>query len=109
MDTAVAPSAVMATWYPASITVPGGDVLRKCRIYAAPEGLFAYSAPNVLAWHSPLIPGQSRPRTGWEARNGVALQTEAGRVGITPEGGCGCGAPLKRWLPAWTARSVAWA
>lgn len=108
MTATLSPSAVMATWYPATITTPDGGLVRKCRIYAAPEGLFVYTAPDVLAWHSPLTPGQPRPRTGWEARNGIALETAAGRVGITPEGGCGCGAPLKRWVPAWTGRSVAW-
>lgn len=106
--TAPAPTAVMATWYPATLTTTDGSLIRKCRIYASPEGLFAYSAPDVLAWHAVITPGQARPKTGWEARNGIGLTTDRGRVTITPDGGCGCGAPLKRWLPPWTGRSVVW-
>jgi hypothetical protein len=110
-----APSAKSAEWYPVHVRLPDGTELgRRCKAYTTPEGLYVYTEvpaggdPAKPAWFSPITPGQTKPPTGWRARNGFTIDTAAGTVALTADGGCGCGSPLKRWVPQFSRKVVAW-
>jgi hypothetical protein len=109
------PQAVKGVWYPVAVRLPGETKDRqRVKMYVTPEGVYLYwavpSDPDswMPDWHSPMLEGQPKPPSGWKARNGFQVLTDAGVLSVTPMGGCGCGWPLKRWSPAFSRRVVAW-
>lgn len=107
------PSGVSAKWFPVTVKLPDHEQpWPRAKIYAAPEGLYIYLSPPddgvTPDWFSPIVPGQQKPTTGWRARNGVTIATEAGPVTLTASGACGCGSPLKRWVPEFERKLVVW-
>lgn len=103
-------------WYPASVQLPGHDQpIRRAKVVATPDGVYVYTAvPKdddwTPDWYAPIVKDQPKPPEGSSsrARNGFALATEDGTLTITMGNGCGCGWPLKRWVPTWQKRIVRW-
>src|SRR5262245_41182236 len=93
------PTAIYAAMYPATVLLPGGVQRSRCKVFAAPEGLFVYFAmPNFGSdgsdWSARVDwPSTGRMPQGYMARVGWDVHTEAGLVTVTSEGGCGCGWP----------------
>jgi hypothetical protein len=115
MDHMTAPSAVLATWFPASVVLPGqaDKPWNQVKVYATPEGLAIYrrSPPPGGApdWFSPIdFAATPRPPVGYAARNGAPIKTEAGLVVITTSGACGCGSTLKRFTPDYANTIQSW-
>jgi len=109
------PTAIKAMWFPATVTLPGQPARAKAKVYAAVEGLYVYytvPADGQYAppeFFSPIDYSQAvKPPTGFVARNGFVIPTDAGLIGITLDRGCGCGWPLKRWTPEFARRIVRW-
>jgi hypothetical protein len=107
------PTARSIVWYPAIVQVPGADKARhNAKVFATPQGLYVYFAKPedgiTPDWHSEILTGQPKPPEGWRARNGFSVATAAGPVTITMGSGCGCGWPLKKWVPEFQKRVVAW-
>lgn len=107
------PTATHTAQYPVTVLLPDGTQHTRCKVFATPEGLAVYWAVPTDGitpdWFSPIAFDQtSRPRTGYMARVGWEVFTQAGAVTVTAEGGCGCGWPLKRWMPAFAQRRLAW-
>lgn len=108
------PEAIMAQWFPANLVLPGETApRRKGKVYATDKGLYVYfSVPEGQSvqpdWWSPLLEGQNKPPTGYAARMGIVLRTEAGIVRLTKDNACGCGWPLKRWTPEYATHIRVW-
>ena len=116
MDTtAPTPEGYSVLWWPATFTLPTGEVWRLVKAYATPSGLYVFRAvPKTTAehpdWFAPIDRDHhiDRPLSGYAARNGIVLRTTAGKVAITPEGACGCSNPLKQWRPTWAQVNLPW-
>lgn len=113
------PTAIKGSWFPATVTLPGQQPRAKAKVYAAVEGLYVYFAvPPFFAetgtwgppeFYSPADYSQlDAAPSGYAARNGFTIVTDAGIVGITASGACGCGWPLKKWVPEFAKRIVRW-
>lgn len=107
------PAAIYASMYPATVLLPGGVQHNRCKVFVAPEGLYVYWATptsgHVPDWFAPVDYGQTlRMPSGHPAKLGWDVVTSMGMVTVTAEGGCGCGWPLKRWVPEFAHRRVAW-
>jgi len=106
-------TAVYHSAYPVAVRMPDGTVRNRTKVFATPDGLAIYWAVPTDGvtpdWFSPVDYSRtSRPRTGYMARVGWEVHTDAGLVIVTAEGGCGCGWPLKRWNPAYARTRLAW-
>lgn len=106
-------SGVHHALYPATVLLPGGVQRNRCKVFATPEGLAVYYAVPTDGvtpdWFSPIdYLNTKRPRAGYAARIGWDMYTQAGAVTVTAEGGCGCGWPLKRWMPSFARVRLAW-
>lgn len=110
------PTKIKAAWFPAIVQLPGETTVHhKAKVYAAVEGLYVYFAVPVGEgsvtpdFFSPVdYTAVPKPPTGWRARNGFRIPTEAGPVTITLDSGCGCSHPLKRWVPPFATKIVVW-
>jgi hypothetical protein len=107
------PTAVTASMYPATVLFPDGTQHNRCKVFATPEGLAVYFAVPTDGvtpdWFSPIdYANTQKPRSGYSARLGWDVYTEAGTLTVTAEGGCGCGWPLKRWMPQFARTRLAW-
>lgn len=103
------------TWsaYPLGIHFPTGQVRTRTKVYATPAGLYVYWAVPTNGdepdWFSPIDYAlTARPPAGYALKNGWDIYTEAGVVTLTAEGGCGCGWPLKRWVPTFARKRLGW-
>lgn len=100
--------------YPASVLLPDGTTRTRTKVFATPEGLAVYWAVPTDGmtpdWFSPIdyLNTGRPPRDGYQAKLGWDVHTDAGLVVVTAEGGCGCGWPLKRWVPTFGRRRLAW-
>lgn len=113
--TAPTPEGFYLGWWPAMVDVPGMARMPRARAYATPDGLYLWTrkpsgpgmpVPDVwlpIMWEitDPL------PSVATQRVQGVYLPTEVGLVHITPTGGCGCGSPLRRWVPPWASSKLA--
>jgi hypothetical protein len=101
-----------AAWFPASVLLPDGTAVHRCRVYLTDTGLRVYAARPADGvtpqWESP-IDFTTTPTPNLAAwGTGIDVCTDAGLVVVTPGGGCGCGSPLKRWVPSWASTVAAW-
>lgn len=106
-------TAIYGAVYPASVLFPDGSVHTRCKVYATDAGLFVYYAvPGdgyTPDWSSPIdYLNTARTPTGYRARLGWEVATDAGLVIVTADGGCGCGWPLKRWTPLFARARRQW-
>lgn len=110
------PSMMFNVWFPASVMLPpqapdfGTAPRHKRRVYLTDRGLFVYAKPDVVEWWAEVdYEKTSKPPTPYAARqSGVFIQTSVGQVVISPDTGCGCTHPLKRWSPPWANRVGSW-
>lgn len=111
------PAAIKLAWFPVALTLPGeSQPHRTVKAYVTDDDrIFAYFKARPLRtdtapdWEGKLSPGTEKPPVGYAARNGVYLTLDDGaQVIITPQGGCGCSNPLKRWSPLFADRVVPW-
>lgn len=111
-----APAAIKLAWFPATFTDPAGEQHKRAKVYLTGDDRVVayYRARPLRTDNEPdfagvLVAGQEKPPTGYAARNGVYLKLADGTVAtVTPENGCGCSHPLKRWSPDFADRVVAW-
>lgn len=108
------PQTVYQTWFPVTLEKPDGTMLRRVRVYATPDGLYAYVRPpadgHTPDWHAPIVfESTAVPKSNAATRmNGVKIETPDGTVTLHLTGGCGCSNPLKRWVAPFASTAVAW-
>lgn len=108
------PQAVVQSWFPVTLEKPDGTMMRRVRVYATPDGLYAYVRPPADGvtpdWFARIdFEKSARPKNDAAARmNGVQLATDQGVVTLHLTGGCGCSNPLKRWVAPYAGVTVAW-
>lgn len=98
-----------ATYYPAQVRLPGGQVLNKTYVVLAEggehAGITVFSRPDVVAYQAGIdwASTPELPRTQRAAKNGVPVQLDTGEVvTVTPATPCRCG-QLGRWAgPSWS-------
>jgi len=111
-----APAAIKLAWFPATFVDTDGELHRRAKVYVTGDDRVVayYSARPLRTDNEPdfvaaLEPGQDKPAAGYAARSGIYLTLANGAtVAVTPEGGCGCSHPLKRWSPDFADRVVPW-
>jgi hypothetical protein len=107
------PTAVLHTWFPATVQKPDGSLIRRARVYITPEGLYVYTRPA----EDTAAPNQYWP-VNWAATaqpkrstatdmNGYRITTTSGIVTVHTGGqGCGCSNPLKKWVPEFAGTTL---
>jgi len=95
---------VVADRFPATVTTPDGQVWRGARVVLTYDELFVWRADGA----EPTPRGEPVlvARHGWRVldsdvqRNRIwKIATEAGEFVAAKGGGCGCGSPLKTFVP----------
>jgi len=113
------PNHIYASWFPAIVTLPGGEVVRKAKVFAADTGLYVFGrAPdnprdsmNEPTWYAPVAYDKTpRPPSGTIAASGFTIETEYGTPSILPQAICApCSAHrMKSWTPPWASVIQAW-
>lgn len=112
------PTLVLGVWFPASVMLPAAEGFddvpsgprHKQRVYLTDQGLYVFGRPGNPDWWSTVDYEKTpKPPTSYAARQvGIYIETAAGQVIITPDSGCGCSHPLKRWAPTWATRVGSW-
>lgn len=109
------PSGAYRQFYPASVKIDGEKLITKARVVLADTGLYVYlQAPIDRGYDgSPVFVAQANyaaaAKPAVRVPNGYYLPLVDGRTAtITTSGGCGCGNPLKRWMPTWSNNSLPW-
>lgn len=87
-----------AVLYPAQVSLPTGEVLRRVKLVLTEARAYVFTAPDVLAYEAPYstaeVPSPLAPRSEpW------VVATDDGELTAKRMSGCGCGVALKRWLP----------
>lgn len=107
------PTAVLHTWFPATVEKPDGTMIRRARVYVTPEGLYAYVRP-ASDGHTPNHywpvnwAATAQPKANQAAQmNGHAITTDSGVVRVHYSSqGCGCSNPLKKWVPEFAGTTL---
>ncbi len=77
--------------FPVTVTDPDGTTHREARLYDGSVYVWDATAQSGVAIWTGVFDGPQRgPWT---------METPEGAVTVTRGGGCGCSAPMKRWLP----------
>lgn len=84
--------------YPAQVTLPNGQVLRRAKLAVTQTRVYVFTAPDVAAYvgaySDATLPGSLAPRSArW------LVQTDDGELSAQRMSGCGCGIALKTWHP----------
>lgn len=106
------PTGTIHQWFPASVQV--GDTqswIRNARVILAPEGLFVYLKPDEVRAYWPVAwDATQKPISSQATRmNGNQIVTTYGEtITIHATGTCGCGNPLKSWVPTFAGVAAPW-
>lgn len=97
MTTEAAP-VIVGVLYPAQVTLPDGQVLRRVKLAVTQQRVYVFTAPDELAYEAPhtdvTVPGPLAPRSQpW------LVTTNDGELTGKRMSGCGCGVALKTWQP----------
>jgi hypothetical protein len=113
MTTALVPTTVYHTWWPATVLLPGEPqtIWHTCRVYATDAGLIVYRRrpdDGQPDWSSPIDFIKTRQPINGLPGYAADVFTAAGLVVVTQTGGCGCGNALKRWRPEFSRSVTSW-
>ena len=116
MTTAVTPTKIYRTFFPAGANVPNLTTRLRGKVFATDAGLYVFTTRLNMDearpdFHSPINFDETPepPDDYAAAQSGWVVTTDAGKVLIRTLGGCPCSfRKLKSWTPTWAVREAAW-